>query len=340
MATIKLINCFILFFIVGIANSGLANNYTAINYTITPIVTTNTPYIKVTAEIKGELAGKVIVDLPSVWANVNHYKQIKNIKLNHPQGKIQFKKNNNHKNSNQAIITTPKTNSIILNYEVHQHAEDIATVTATIVRKNLVHTTGYGIFVIPNDLKNTKNKTSFNIKWENIPAKWQTISSHGREKFLKFTTNVHQLLHAIYIAGNLRIYQIIHANNYIYLSLYGNFSLADALITSSLKEIIKTQRIFFNDNDFPYYAISLIAGSDPYSRGGTWLHNSCAAYFPKVITRLTLYTLLAHEHLHNWIGNKISNKQGALNYWWTEGFTEYYTKILALRSGEFLSQNL
>ncbi|XLM33615.1 MAG: M61 family peptidase [Rickettsia africae] len=42
--------------------------------------------------------------------------------------------------------------------------------------------------------------------------------------------------------------------------------------------------------------------------------------------------LLAHEHLHNWTGKKIRNNLERLNYWWSEGFTDYYSRVLALRS--------
>ncbi|EER21850.1 MULTISPECIES: M61 family metallopeptidase [spotted fever group] len=43
-------------------------------------------------------------------------------------------------------------------------------------------------------------------------------------------------------------------------------------------------------------------------------------------------TLLAHEHMHNWTGKKIRNNLEGLNYWWSEGFTDYYSRVLALRS--------
>ena len=46
------------------------------------------------------------------------------------------------------------------------------------------------------------------------------------------------------------------------------------------------------------------------------------------------YMYFAHEHFHTWVGGKIRNdKQEELNYWWSEGFTDYYSRVLALRSG-------
>jgi len=78
-----------------------------------------------------------------------------------------------------------------------------------------------------------------------------------------------------------------------------------ALIVTSLQEIVKTQRSFFNDHDFPYYVISLIEGNDTNSMGGTRLYDSFAAYLPKGMKHLDYYILFAHEHLHNWLGGKM-----------------------------------
>ncbi len=41
--------------------------------------------------------------------------------------------------------------------------------------------------------------------------------------------------------------------------------------------------------------------------------------------------LLHHELMHEWIGNKIQNKNEELNYWFSEGFTDYYTYKNRLR---------
>ena len=132
----------------------------------------------------------------------------------------------------------------------------------------------------------------------------------------------------------MRIYQIANNKNPVFLSLYGSFDIKDSSIVSSLQEIVKTQRTFFNDHDFPYYAISLIEGNDPNSMGGTRLHDSFTAYLPKGMKHTDYYILFAHEHLHNWIGGKISNNQpDSSDYWWSEGFTDYYSRVLALRSG-------
>ncbi|MFV9883600.1 MAG: M61 family peptidase [Rickettsia conorii subsp. raoultii] len=66
--------------------------------------------------------------------------------------------------------------------------------------------------------------------------------------------------------------------------------------------------------------------------GGTGLTHSFTAFIPQGLDKQDYITLLAHEHLHNWTGKKIRNNLERLNYWWSEGFTDYYSRVLALRS--------
>lgn len=311
-----------------------ANNYSSIDYVIAQLDLNKIPAIKIKATIKGDLSESLVMDMPHNWAGVDYTKQIKNIKILHPRG---CKFSINKKDGYQLKIQLPKiqTDSVELSYEVHQKPNNPSNVHETIVRQDLIHSTGYGIFAVPADV-DEKHKLKINIEWQNIPRTWNSLSSWGREKNLHFTANIFQLLHSVYVAGNVRIYQIMNGKNPVFLSLYGKFDIQDEQMRCSLRNIISTQRAFFKDYDFPYYAISIIQGDEPNSWGGTGLHNSFTAFIPENSTKLDYYILFAHEHLHSWIGAsdriKIMGEQERLSYWWSEGFTDYYTRILALRS--------
>ncbi|MCC8468166.1 MAG: hypothetical protein LN589_05900 [Rickettsia endosymbiont of Eriopis connexa] len=84
---------------------------------------------------------------------------------------------------------------------------------------------------------------------------------------MKFKAKKEELLSALYAAGDLRVYKIVDQKNPVYLSLHGQFDLTYKEIIYSLDKIIKGQRAFFTDNDFPYYAISLIEGDEPNHMG-------------------------------------------------------------------------
>lgn len=325
-------NIIIIFFVLLFLPSLVfANSYSSIHYTIQPLFKAEIPIITVTAEIKGKLSDQLIVDLPYKWAGVKYVDQIHNIKVLESNCEFTVNKKENH----QLIITIPKgIYSIKISYEIHQKTGNPSSVHETIIRKDLIHSSGYGLFAIPDDMKHT-DSIQLSVEWKTIPRNWNTISSHGYTRLLKFIGSGYKLLHALYSAGKLRIYQIGDKNTPVFLSLYGTFDIPDNIISSFVTEIIRTQRTFFNDSDFPYYTISLIEGDNPNSMGGTGLYNSFIADLPKGMNQSDYYILFAHEHFHNWLGGKISlnDEEEELSYWWTEGFTDYYSRVLALRSG-------
>lgn len=314
----------------------LASSYDSITYNLsTKNLQENILNIEVI--LQGDLKDKITLDLPSWWADSMYFEQVKNISIS-----AGYKMSVLHnENDVQAVITVPKENDyeLKINYELHQKSGNPSHVHDVIIRKDLVHSPGYGIFATPNDLK-TDEKINIIINWYNVDTEWDTVSSHGIERNIRKKLSMPELLHAIYVAGNIRCFQIGDQTNSVYLSLYGMFDIEDNKIISDIKNIIHNQRKFFQDHDFPYYAISLIQGDNERSMGGTRLHNSFTAYLPKGMTQSEYYSLLAHEHLHNWIGGKIQNNNDEeLNYWWTEGFTDFYSRLIAYRAGSIDSSS-
>lgn len=319
----------LLFLLMDITNLAIANTYDSVEYNLN-LINIKDSVLKVEIILRGKFKDKLILNLPFKWAGTDYVDQIKNIEVN-PKTSIELMKENNN---SQAIISIPKTSndSIKITYEIHQKAGNPSNVHEAIVRDDLVHAPGYGIFATPYDL-NESNKINVTIKWVNLDSKWKTLSSYGAKSNIILNITPPELLHAIYVAGKIRIYNAGTDDQPIFLSLYGNFDIEDKKIISDLGEIINSQRAFFNDFDFPYYAISIIEGDNPTSMGGTGLSDSFTAFLPRGMHKNDYYILFAHEHLHNWIGGKIrNNKDEELNYWWTEGFTDFYSRLIALRS--------
>lgn len=314
--------------LLSLPSVAFANTYESIKYNLSP-AGSGRPVLSVEVLIKGKFSKELVIDLPYKWASASYTEQIKNFKIG---SSYTFKivKQDDH----QAIITIPNsTDEIKISYEIHQKSGDPSDVHEVIVRNDLIHATGYGLFAIPSDL-NLKDKISISINWLSLDPSWRTMSSYSTERAINQEMSVEELIQAIYVAGKIRLYKMYDVSSPVFLSLYGNFDIKDQKIVSDLEGIISSQRAFFNDFDFPYYAISLIEGDNPESMGGTRLHSSFTAFLPKGMLVTDYYILFAHEHLHNWIGGKIGNSKGKeLNYWWTEGFTDYYSRLIAMRSG-------
>ncbi|HJK86428.1 MAG TPA: M1 family aminopeptidase [Candidatus Megaira endosymbiont of Nemacystus decipiens] len=318
-----------LFSLFSVQNAS-ASSYDSITYNLS---TKNIQNYILNVEIilKGKFQDQLILDLPSKWAGVEYNEQIKNIQVADGHKLELIHRNNNE----QAVITISdnQNTELKITYEIHQKAGNPSDIHEAIVRHDLIHAPGYGVFATPTDL-NGDDKINISINWFDLDPKWLTLSSYGTKNNFRKQLSAPELLHAVYAVGNIRLHQISIEKSPVYLSLYGKFDLEDEQIISDIEGIIDSQRKFFDDYNFPYYAISLIEGDRPNSMGGTRLYNSFTAFLPKEMDRSDYYILFAHEHLHNWIGGRIqNNKDEELNYWWSEGFTDYYARLIAYRSG-------
>ncbi len=316
-------------FLLFLPQSSLANEYSSINYTIQLLDKIKSPAIRVETEITGNISERLVIYLPTQLGDINYVEQIKNIKVLDPNLKFIINKKDYH----QLVIDNSKSlKSVKFSYEIHPKQEEPVSILATMIRNDFVHAIRQGLLGFPIDTQDDEIY-KFNITWKNIPYEWKVISSYGTKKNLNFTATIDEMLNSIYEAGILRLHKIDIDGKVIAISLHGEFDLDDEEITSSLIKIIKAQRSFFNDLDFPYYSITLISGKKPFFMTGDKLNNSFSMIIPKDIDKRHYFTLFAHENLHNWIGGKIrNNEEEFLNYWWSEGFTEYHSRLLLARS--------
>lgn len=327
----------ILFYALILTTYSFGNDYQGIRYDLS-LENIEKLTVSVKIRITGKLEKSLSIDLPNNWAGIDYTAQIKNIKIK-PFFKFRIVKNQAH----QVVIEIPDPiNEISITYDVHQKDGDPSNIHETIIRKDIVHGTGYGLLGLPADI-NWAQPLNFSLSWKDLPTAWNVLSSFNNEKMVNKRFNPAYILHAFFLTGKTRLYNLENLSGTVFLSLYSQFNIKEDEIVSDIKDIIQTQRSSFNDFDFPYYAISLVEGDNPHSSGGTRLQNSFTAYFQKNIIRLDYYKLIAHEHLHNWLGGKIQDNSDGVDCWWKEGFTDYYALIFTFRSkiisvGEFVKE--
>ncbi|MBM4013582.1 MAG: hypothetical protein FJ293_01270 [Planctomycetes bacterium] len=151
--------------------------------------------------------------------------------------------------------------------------------------------------------------------------------------------------HAVFVGGAIRLHRRDLAGRELLLAIAGTHDFADEQLTDLAAEIVRRERAFFDDPGDPLYVITALPeptkppGS---SLGGTGLTRSFALFLargfpltPGSDTRLRVSSLLAHELFHHWNGLLVRNRDDpeGLTYWFSEGFTEFFTRRLMVRSG-------
>ena len=306
-----------------------------LNYVLDPCPGGRSPHFKVKLSFKGNETGIVKIKLPSEWAGqAKLYECIKRIRASSPDTVLTDTADPQIK-----VITHRPRQVITIIYQVHPsragNPADPGFYYRPILQKEYFHFIGEGFFIHP--AWDDEQLSQIVIQWKNLPHHWIVSNSFGNDQHRQMIKRtLAQLRHAIYIGGDFRIKKILIKGHPLYVALRGRWAFSDRSYFKLVKKIVEAERAFWRDYDFPYFLITLIPTSEQCSTyGGTGLTDSFASFAPpgRPIDA-HLKHLLAHELFHAWNGRKVGRQQPEeLVYWFSEGFTEYYTRLLLLRSG-------
>lgn len=293
------------------------------------------PALHIELEFEGDESGTTLLNLPFEWAGqTGFHKGIGKFKV-HTAGVSQ-----KQLNDSEIELSHAPSQRIALSYEVSRAWKgdvDYHGFYWPILRQDYLHFFGYGAFVYPDGKFNRRRPVSIN--WQNFPEKWAFANSHGvNNRNQSVEISIGELLHSVYVAGDFRVHETRVNGQPVHLAVRGDWAISDSTLLDLTSKVFQSQRDFWNDHAYPSYLVTLIPTEEECcSQGGTGLTRSFAmnsSYGDAEWLVPGLKHLLSHELFHNWNGRKIKRTQPEqLQYWFSEGFTEYYSWILNLRSG-------
>lgn len=208
---------------------------------------------------------------------------------------------------------------------------------------------GHGAWVLP--AWHPQQPLRAVIALHSLPKGWTAATSFGvlsgrdRTRFLAENIVPGTLRHAVYAFGDFRLYRTDIAGQPLWIALRGKFGFDDASFVGRTAALVRAQREFFGDTDFPFYLITLMPND--YLRGnngGTGIHNAFAMHVPAdfSVPGYAFEFLIGHENLHTWVPRRFGSMDSAegvndeaLRYWFSEGFTNFLTHRLLLASGQW-----
>ncbi|MFO0981439.1 MAG: hypothetical protein U1E76_06730 [Planctomycetota bacterium] len=175
---------------------------------------------------------------------------------------------------------------------------------------------------------------------------WQLAHSFGTAADTTVTLPLDTFLHSLFVAGAMRIAErSVHDRRVVFAMHTGPIGISDAEFADTGVRIIAAEREFFHDWEQPCYLVAAIDDGEQengsLSLGGTALTGSFAMFLPSKIdvarggdTWNRVFAVLAHEYFHHWNGPGTSEESPpGTSYWFSEGFTEFFTRRLLLRAG-------
>lgn len=262
------------------------------------------------------------------WGEDSLYNTLSDISIVDGKGTIEM-----DRDSNRIVIHHPKNTGVLeVEYLLHQDTElplDARKTYRPVIQPEYFSIYAHNMFMIPEHLKDTFDVSLF---WEGFGDKYTIHNSFGSESRNQELKNMtrDKFHSAIFTGGDYRIHSMKIKNHDAFLAIRGEWkSINDDQIIELLTQTLRAQRNFWQDHSQSYFTITMLPF--PYENGtsvqGTGLTNSFAvsASNNEFLDLERLAYLFNHELMHNWIGHTIQNEQEELQYWFSEGFTEYYT---------------
>ena len=149
--------------------------------------------------------------------------------------------------------------------------------------------------------------------------------------------------HAFYAGGGAwRLAPQTLASGTVVAAVRGRFdALADADFAQATRKLIDAQRRFWGNEAAPMqFGVLTPNHVDTGNSGGTLVHQTAVLHAPNDfrVGGGVFEFLVAHENLHQWFPRRFGGTgEGGVSqvphYWFSEGFTDYYTHRLLMASG-------
>lgn len=307
-----------------------------LNYSITLQLHSSAPTLDISLNFRRPTEStSTFVVLPSTWAgSANLRASIKNLKVSEPAWFVPTTQ------ANQILVYHGRGEQVKLRYQFEPTASmtDDQSFIPVKLDEHSLHLIGSAFLLIP--FFGTATEVPVEFEWH-LPEQWKLASSHGvGTKVQTESAKLYELMETFFVGGpNLRIYETEIQGRAVNYAIQDRWIFSDEDYISQSSRIIETARDLFEDHEFPYFLVNL-AGFQQARRAevyeGVALTNGVSMRMSeRADLKAQAGPLVSHECTHSWIGHKIvsaySNK--GTFAWFDEGFTEYFSWIVNVRSG-------
>ena len=288
--------------------------------------------LKIQLRCKADPSGKTILNFnDTAWGQDSLHNAIHSMRLIDLAGNVI-----QQRDSNRILIEHDSTlDQVVFEYTLKQDTQGPLETHMTyrpIVTPDYFHVFGHSFFMLPQSADDDPERPlNIAISWDGFPESYAFQNSFDSNKTVQQFKTTPSLFHSsVFVGGDFRLYPIKVNSNQVHLAIRGTWEVFDdSTMVDVLQKTIKAQRDFWKDHSQGYFSVTLIPTVQERGSSfqGTGLTNSFAtnASNNEFLEVEGLVYLLNHELMHNWTGHLIKNENEEEQYWFSEGFTEYYT---------------
>lgn len=244
-------------------------------------------------------------------------------------------------------LTSAPGAAIVVRYRVrsgydHDPTAEDANPYRPVIRPTWFQVLGERIFVAPKG----RQKAPVRFSWGPLPTGWQAVSDlqHRTAQTIDSAQN------SVMMGGaDIRVVERPTAQGgLLRVASRGSWSFTPDALADRIAQVSEAEDKFWGEGGKPFLVslIPLAPSPKVHSSGGRGLSEAFALYEEPDARLEDFPYLLAHERMHAWIPSGLGGlpeEKEALDYWFSEGFADFYAARLLLRSGawtldEFVAQ--
>jgi predicted metalloprotease with PDZ domain len=303
-----------------------------VSYVVTPELGTGALKLKVELTFRLENRSDVELVLPSEWQGATElYKQISGIRVLSPGASIRDADNRPARRR----LSFPPGKPVRVEYEFEQAnpVQPSGIYFGALLNPGSFVLTGRNFLVYPDIPERAELPVS--LEWKDFPAGWSLADSLGVNQSCQQTKSLLPLSNGLFVGGNFRLAKRNVAGQPVYVAVRGEWPFSDENFADLAGHVLSAEREFWNDRNAPYYLVTLMPIDAPSGEyAGTAVENGFLMLMSSG-TQLDfdIQFLLAHEMFHVWNPAQLGEMSSENPiYWFSEGFTDYYARLLLLRS--------
>jgi predicted metalloprotease with PDZ domain len=317
-----------------------------LTYTIKPITIDGRPRLQVTVSFDGDLKGTSFLAYQDNQFGEPNQLDFLNIPMQLPGVKL-----SKEPDSNRLVVRHAPGARVQVVYEVLDLLEaskkpfHLYCCNMPIIDTGYFHVqTGHLLAVPSHYWSGPEAVETVTLHWEKFPANWMLQNSFGPDNDQTIRLTSKQFETGVFVGGDFRRHRFEVQGSPVYFVTRGKWnSFSDDTLTQLLRRTVEGHRAFWKDYTDTIYTVTFLpVEGAPYSEkdhfvstGGSGLTNSFMSYATNNagVQYDRIRYIYVHELMHRWIGTKIENAKEEQQYWFSEGFTEYYTLKNSLRYG-------
>lgn len=210
---------------------------------------------------------------------------------------------------------------------------------------------GQAMMVQPNDL-DERTAQRVCVDFDGLPDGSWWIGSFGAQRGtsaqFRWRGSASQAVNAVYLGGDLQVRERRIDGKPVFTAMppmlppQQPFTPDIDTVADRVAKLIEAQRRFWREPGSDHQLVVLHPNNEASGRyGGTAVQQAFVMHAPQDlrVPGERFDFLVAHEHLHNWIPDRfgpmayVGRNDESARYWFSEGFTDYYTHRVLLQSG-------